>query len=410
MLWVFLIGTYEGNDMVSKIDEAINALNARGLIALTERKGDKFKVFLIAEASGLNLRNLEMMLELSKGAIFLALEENSALLANLSKKSHSEKEMKNVQVYCPIGCKANPYTSYTPLGKLHVIKTLCDEQLSPSDILFNGYIYPVSVPTQGVLKNKGAFEGAVDLLKIIKQKPIAVVCPVIHKGSDILSEDELNKFAKDCSIVLLDIQDIVDYRVINQILVHEVIATKLPLDEYGEFKMVMFHNEWDQLEHFVLYKPQMDQSKTPIVRVHSECLTGDLLGSLRCDCGPQLHYSLKLISNEGGLLIYLRQEGRGIGLVNKLKAYTLQDLGEDTVEANISLGLPVDNRDYAIAYQFLKHFNIQKIRLLTNNPEKITQLEKLGIHIKERLPILIKSNPFNRAYLETKKGKLGHLI
>ncbi len=236
-----------------------------------------------------------------------------------------------------------------------------------------------------------------------------MVCPIVSQNGGIAELEEVEKIKAIHHLVEIAPQDIFDYRVLNEILVQEKVSVRLPLKDFGEFKMVMFHNEFDELDHFVLFKPQKDLSKAPIVRVHSECLTGDLLGSLRCDCGPQLHLALKLISQEGGLLIYLRQEGRGIGLVNKLKAYVLQDKGKDTVEANLSLGLPVDSRDYFIAYQFLKHFNINKVRLLTNNPDKIAKLKHFNVDVVERIPIHIPANPQNTIYLKTKKEKLGHL-
>jgi 3,4-dihydroxy 2-butanone 4-phosphate synthase/GTP cyclohydrolase II len=221
---------------------------------------------------------------------------------------------------------------------------------------------------------------------------------------------QLEKVAEQYHLPIITIQDIFNYRVSTETLIYEEISAHIPMEKFRDFEMLLFKNDFDDLEHFVLYKKLINPQQPPLVRIHSECVTGDLFGSLRCDCGKQLEQALQMIDAEGGVLIYLRQEGRGIGLSNKLKAYSLQDTGLDTVEANIELGLPVDNREYHLAYQFLKHLGYQTIRLITNNPLKIEALEFFGVKVAERISLVVQTNPDNQKYIDTKIQKLGHLI
>jgi 3,4-dihydroxy 2-butanone 4-phosphate synthase/GTP cyclohydrolase II len=222
--------------------------------------------------------------------------------------------------------------------------------------------------------------------------------------------EELKQFSKLYDIPLVTIKDLIEYRIRQEHLVQALATTRIPLSKHGDFTMTVFANDLDSAEHFALVKAPMFANQVPLVRIHSECITGDVFGSCKCDCGKQLDLSLALIAAEGGVLIYLRQEGRGIGLANKLRAYALQEQGYDTVEANIQLGLPADDRDYAVAYQILKHMGIDVLRLLTNNPLKIKSLEQYGIKVSERLPLETEATDDNRVYLKAKKEKLGHIL
>jgi 3,4-dihydroxy 2-butanone 4-phosphate synthase/GTP cyclohydrolase II len=247
-------------------------------------------------------------------------------------------------------------------------------------------------------------------MKLAGLTPAAVICEIINEDGTMSRRDELAKFSKEHNVSMVKIKDLIEYRIRHEVLIEADATSTLPMNDHGNFDMTVFKNQLDDAEHFALVKKPTHGNKVPLVRIHSECITGDVFGSCRCDCGSQLQKSLELISNEGGLLIYLRQEGRGIGLANKLKAYALQDKGFDTVDANIELGLPVDARDYAVAYQILKHFGVDVIRLLTNNPKKVDSIEKYGIHVSERVALSIKPTQDNLAYLMTKKEKLGHLL
>ena len=209
---------------------------------------------------------------------------------------------------------------------------------------------------------------------------------------------------------MVSIHDLIEYRILHENLVSVVATSRLPIEHHGDFTMMLFENEIDDCDHFALWKPPAEEGHPPLVRIHSECITGDVFGSCKCDCGKQLEQSLALLAVEGGVLIYMRQEGRGVGLANKIKAYSLQDQGYDTVEANEHLGLPVDNRNYAMAFQILKHLGLHQIRLLTNNPFKIAAMEHYGVKVCERIPILVSPTVENQAYLKTKQMKMGHYL
>ena len=237
-----------------------------------------------------------------------------------------------------------------------------------------------------------------------------MICEIINEDGTMSRFDDLVRFSQQHNIPLVTIKDLIDYRVRHEVLVSEAATARIPLQDKGDFSMTVFTNELDLKEHFALVKAPKHANRVPLVRIHSECITGDIFGSCKCDCGKQLDKSLTLIAEEGGVLIYLRQEGRGIGLTNKLKAYALQDQGLDTVDANCKLGLPVDNRDYTIAYQILKHFGIDNVRLLTNNPLKISAIESFGIKVTERMPLEVDATAESQGYLKTKKEKMGHLL
>jgi 3,4-dihydroxy 2-butanone 4-phosphate synthase/GTP cyclohydrolase II len=248
------------------------------------------------------------------------------------------------------------------------------------------------------------------LARIAGLTPAAVICEIINEDGTMSRRDELMAFSQQHDIPIVTIRDLLDYRIRHESLVRASAVSRLPLQKRGEFTMTVFENQFDAFEHFALMKPPLYANQVPLVRIHSECITGDVFGSCRCDCGKQLDASLAQIANEGGLLIYLRQEGRGIGLANKLRAYSLQDEGYDTVEANEQLGLPVDSRDYAVAYQILKHYGIDTLRLLTNNPLKVDTLKQYGITISERVALEIMPTKDSQRYLQTKKMKMGHLL
>ncbi|MGZ9586860.1 bifunctional 3,4-dihydroxy-2-butanone-4-phosphate synthase/GTP cyclohydrolase II [Paenibacillus marinisediminis] len=290
------------------------------------------------------------------------------------------------------------------------IKQLINPNSKAADFRRPGHIFPLIAKKGGVLRRAGHTEAAVDLAKMCGASPAGVICEIIKEDGSMARLPDLIEFKKQHDLKLICIKDLIHYRNEKENLVHREVEVKMPTD-FGQFRVVAYTNQVDNKEHVALVKGHIDPSQPVLVRVHSECLTGDVFHSHRCDCGPQFEAALKLIEQEGtGVLLYMRQEGRGIGLINKLKAYKLQEQGYDTVEANVKLGFLPDQRDYGIGAQILKDLGVRKIRLMTNNPRKIKGLEGYGLSVVERVPIQIQENVDNTKYLHTKQEKLGHLL
>lgn len=302
-------------------------------------------------------------------------------------------------------------TGTSAFDRAKTIKAVTDKNAKPEDFARPGHIFPLVAKKGGVLKRAGHTEAAVDLAKLAGLYPSGVLCEIMDADGTMCRGENLLKFAEKHKLSIISIADLIEYRRRREKLVREIVTVDLP-SKYGDFKLHLYENILDPSENAIaLVKGKIDDDKPVLVRVHSECLTGDVFGSLRCDCGDQLATALKMIEDEGrGVLLYMRQEGRGIGLINKLIAYSIQEKGKDTVEANEALGFKADLRDYGIGAQILKDLGISKIRLLTNNPKKIIGLKGYNLEIVERVPIQIPANEKNRKYLKTKKEKLGHLL
>jgi len=291
-----------------------------------------------------------------------------------------------------------------------ILKAIADTVIS-QDFVRPGHIFPLRAKKGGVLVRAGQTEGSVDLAKLAGFKTAAAICEIMNEDGTMARLPDLEKFAKAHHLHIVSIADLVRYRLQNESLVVKDSEAKLPSEFGGEFRLVSFKSLVDNKYHVALVRGEIDSSKPVLVRVHSECLTGDVFGSERCDCGEQMRTSLKMIGEEGsGVLLYIRQEGRGIGLHNKVKAYALQDKGLDTVDANKKLGLQVDLREYGIGAQILSALGVRKMRLLTNNPKKIVGLTGYGLEVVERVPIEMEPKVHNKRYLQTKKDKLGHLL
>jgi len=301
-------------------------------------------------------------------------------------------------------------TGISAQDRAKTIRALIDPETKPSDLGRPGHIFPLKAKSGGVLRRAGHTEATIDLARFAGFEPAGVLVEIMNEDGSMARLAELRKIAKKFDLKLISIKDLIEYRLKTDSLIEEVVRVDLPT-KYGDFKLISFQEKNTNNEHIALVKGDYKKDEPVMVRVHSSCFTGDLLGSLRCDCGEQLHKAMEMVQTEGkGVILYMNQEGRGIGLVNKLKAYRLQEQGMDTVEANLHLGFPMDKRDYGIGAQILRYLGITKLRLISNNPKKRAGLSGYGIEIVETVPIEIVSNPHNEKYLLTKRDKLGHEI
>jgi 3,4-dihydroxy 2-butanone 4-phosphate synthase/GTP cyclohydrolase II len=290
------------------------------------------------------------------------------------------------------------------------VQAAIDPATRPEDLLRPGHMFPLRAVRGGVLRRAGQTEAAVDLARLAGLYPAGVICEVMNEDGTMARVPDLEPFCSRHDIAMITIADLIRYRMQNETLVQRAAAPALPT-EHGQFRVYAYENEVDGQTHLALVMGSVDSGEPVLVRVHSECLTGDVFGSRRCDCGPQLHAAMAAIAREGrGVIVYLRQEGRGIGLINKLKAYEIQDEGRDTVEANIELGFGADQREYGIGAQVLTDLGVHKLRLLTNNPRKFVALRGYGLEITERVRLEVPPTDENVGYLRTKKRKLGHLL
>jgi len=309
-----------------------------------------------------------------------------------------------------VDAKHGTTTGISAADRAQTVKTIIDPNTKPVDLVRPGHIFPLRAREGGVLVRAGQTEAIVDLARLGGLYPAGIICEIMNEDGSMARLPQLEVMSDKFGIKITTVADLIAHRRRHEKLVHRVAETKLPTP-YGEFSAIAYRSDIDPDEHLALVMGDISTEEPVLVRVHSECLTGDVFGSLRCDCGEQVALAMQSIAKEGrGVFLYMRQEGRGIGFHNKMRAYALQDKGLDTVEANLSLGFPSDLRDYGIGAQILADLGLRKIRLLTNNPKKVIGLEGYGLKVVETLPIITTPNPYNRDYLETKRKKLGHLL
>ena len=301
-------------------------------------------------------------------------------------------------------------TGISPEERAVTMQKLIDPNAKPEDFRRPGHVFPLRYKEGGVLVRQGHTEASIDLCKLAGLYPAAAICEITNDEGYMSRMDDLLAFSKKHNLKIASVEALVEYRKRHDRLVSIAAETKLPT-KFGDFRIIVFKNEVDHKEHLMIVKGDVRGKSDVLMRIHSECLTGDVFGSHRCDCGEQLENALRSIEEQGeGIVIYMRQEGRGIGLTNKIKAYTLQDQGYDTVEANVKLGFPPDMREYSLAAQMLRELDVKSVKLLTNNPEKKEDLERWGIIVSKRVPIVIKANSINAKYLNTKKEKMRHML
>ncbi len=310
----------------------------------------------------------------------------------------------------PVEARVGVTTGISAADRARTVQVLIDPRTTRNDIVMPGHLFPLRARGGGVLVRAGQTEASVDLCLLAGLQPAAVLCEIMNADGTMSRLPQLKRFARRHNLKIISVNQLIRYRLRNEKLVQRMAETTIPT-EVGEWKAIAYRSVIDADEHVALVLGDVTTGGPLLVRMHSQCLTGDVFGSLRCDCGEQLHEAMRLISEEGrGVVVYMRQEGRGIGLHNKLRAYELQDGGMDTVEANVALGFPADRRDYGIGMQILLDPGLRDIRILTNNPAKRAGLDGFGLHLVERVPIQVKPNPHNVRYLETKRTKMGHLL
>lgn len=395
--------------MFNTIEEAISDIKEGKMLILVDDEDRENEGDIIIAAEKCNAQIINFMATHAKGLICAPiigerLDELDIQPMVLDNTDNHETAFTVSVDYC------TTTTGISAHERADTIKALISHGCKPSDFRRPGHIFPLRYKEGGVLRRTGHTEGSVDLARLAGFYPAAVICEIMSKDGTMARVPELIEFAKEYDLKIITIADLIQYRRRNEKLIIRAEDAKLPT-QYGEFTAVAYESLLDGKDHLALVKGQWEEDEPILVRVHSECLTGDVFGSIRCDCGEQLQTALAMIENAGkGVFLYMRQEGRGIGLVNKIRAYKLQDNGRDTVQANLDLGFPEDLRDYGIGAQILVDLGVRKMRMMTNNPKKIKGLEGYGLEVVERVPIEMPTKAENLRYMQTKKNKMGHLL
>jgi 3,4-dihydroxy 2-butanone 4-phosphate synthase/GTP cyclohydrolase II len=396
--------------MFSKIEEALEDIKKGKFVIIVDDEDRENEGDLAIAAEKISEEAVNFMLKHARG--LLCMPVNGQRLDQLNIPMMVSKNTSNFNTPFTVSVEARKgvTTGVSVADRVTTIKTIIDPFTGPEDIAQPGHIFPLRAKAGGVLVRAGHTEAIVDLTRIAGLYPAGVICEIMSENGAMAKLPELQNIAKKYGIKIISIADLISYRRRHEKLVKRVAEAKLPT-KYGEFKIIAYKSETDPDQHVALVMGDIESSEPVLTRVHSECLTGDVFSSLRCDCGEQLNMAMEMIASEKrGVVLYMRQEGRGIGLHNKICAYQLQDNGLDTVEANLSLGFPADLRDYGVGAQILADLNLHKLRLLTNNPKKVIGFESYGLEVVEIVPIIIKPNPYSKFYLETKKEKMGHIL
>ncbi len=394
------------------VDEAIEQIRQGKMVILVDDEDRENEGDLTIAAEKITSEAINFMAKYGRGLICLSLTSETCKKLDLPLMVKDNTSPFQTGFTISIEAKHGVTTGISAADRSTTILVAVSDDAQAEDLVRPGHVFPLRARDGGVMVRVGQTEGSVDLARLAGLKPAGVICEIMDDDGTMARMPSLQEFSETHGIGIVTIADLVEYRMQRELFVHRAAQTMIPTEHGGEFNMIAFENDVDDLLHIGLVKGKIDPAKPVLVRVHSECMTGDIFGSMRCDCGHQLHRAMSMIALEGsGVIIYLRQEGRGIGLVNKLKAYELQQKeGLDTVEANLQLGFKEDLRDYGIGAQMLREIGVRKMRLLTNNPKKMVGLEGYGLSIVEQIPIEVEANEYNRCYLECKKLKMGHIL
>ena len=394
---------------LNSIEEVIEDLKAGKPVIIVDDESRENEGDLVLAAEFATRESINFIIKEARGLLCTPMLEKD--LIRLGIHQMVEKNTDNHETAFTVSVDhVDTTTGISPEERAVTMQKLIDPNAKPEDFRRPGHVFPLRYKEGGVLVRQGHTEASIDLCKLAGLYPAAAICEITNDEGYMSRMDDLLAFSKKHNLKIASVEALVEYRKRHDRLVSIAAETKLPT-KFGDFRIIVFKNEVDHKEHLMIVKGDVRGKSDVLMRIHSECLTGDVFGSHRCDCGEQLENALRSIEEQGeGIVIYMRQEGRGIGLTNKIKAYTLQDQGYDTVEANVKLGFPPDMREYSLAAQMLRELDVKSVKLLTNNPEKKEDLERWGITVTKRVPIVIKANSINAKYLNTKKEKMRHML
>ena len=394
---------------LNSIEEVIEDLKAGKPVIIVDDESRENEGDLVLAAEFATRESINFIIKEARGLLCTPMLEGDLLRLGIPQMV--EKNTDNHETAFTVSVDhVDTTTGISPEERAVTMQKLIDPNTKPEDFRRPGHVFPLRYKEGGVLVRQGHTEASIDLCKLAGLYPAAAICEITNDEGYMSRMDDLLAFSKKHNLKIASVEALVEYRKRHDRLVSIAAETKLPT-KFGDFRIIVFKNEVDHKEHLMIVKGDVRGKSDVLMRIHSECLTGDVFGSHRCDCGEQLENALRSIEEQGeGIVIYMRQEGRGIGLTNKIKAYTLQDQGYDTVEANVKLGFPPDMREYSLAAQMLRELDVKSVKLLTNNPEKKEDLERWGITVSKRVPIVIKANSINAKYLNTKKEKMRHML
>ncbi|MGE4520610.1 MAG: bifunctional 3,4-dihydroxy-2-butanone-4-phosphate synthase/GTP cyclohydrolase II [Desulfobacteraceae bacterium] len=393
------------------IKQAIEDIKAGKMVILTDDEDRENEGDLTIASEKVTPEVINFMAKYGRGLICMSLTDERCRQLKLPMMVDDNTSAHETAFTVSIEAREGVTTGISAADRAKTVQTAIADDAKPDDLVRPGHIFPLRAKDGGVIVRAGHTEASVDLAKLAGLKPSGVICEIMDDDGSMARMPSLEKFSEEHNIGICTIAELISYRLHNESFVHKKAEAVIPTAFAGEFRTIVYENDIDDFQHIAMVKGEIDPEKPVLVRVHSECLTGDIFGSMRCDCGDQLVKSMQQIEKEGsGVFLYIRQEGRGIGLVNKLKAYVLQDQGYDTVDANIKLGFKPDMRDYGIGAQILADLGVKKMKLMTNNPKKMVGLEGYGLSIVEQVPIEIDPNEINHGYLQCKKMRMGHML